>query len=385
MTEGIDVDIPAAWHPDPLGRYEYRYWDGQRWTEHVANQGVAGVDATGLEPPAAAQQTGSWDPTAEQQPAGGQPVTGWQQGAAQEPQQPAAGPASEPSPEPATGATDPGGRAPSADDADHWQQPWTASAAVPAGPADGSGAVGDAAPAGDTPTAGSAEPSAPVAGQDGDPTHWQRPWTQEPTAATAPVAASEHAGEHGAGLQAEPAAAPEPAATAAPWDEAEPVEQGQPATGDAPAEEALPHWQQPWEASTPEAAAVHEAPAGTAPPWEAEAEAPSEAEAEAEPQTEPEPDWGTQPWSAAPGQDGPDEDAPGVAGPGAGAASEDTGLAPAPTTVEEANEADRATAAEELSSQEESAHDAPADTPREASTDERPHWQQPWTSSTPSA
>jgi hypothetical protein len=38
------VDNPAAWHPDPTGRHDHRWWDGERWTEHVADAGVAGVD-----------------------------------------------------------------------------------------------------------------------------------------------------------------------------------------------------------------------------------------------------------------------------------------------------------------------------------------------------
>jgi hypothetical protein len=38
------VDNPAAWHPDPVGRHEYRWWDGSQWTEHVADGGVAAVD-----------------------------------------------------------------------------------------------------------------------------------------------------------------------------------------------------------------------------------------------------------------------------------------------------------------------------------------------------
>jgi hypothetical protein len=37
-------DIPAAWHPDPMGRHEYRYWDGERWTDHVADAGQASTD-----------------------------------------------------------------------------------------------------------------------------------------------------------------------------------------------------------------------------------------------------------------------------------------------------------------------------------------------------
>jgi len=35
---------PARWLPDPLGRHELRYWDGQRWTEHVSDSGVVAAD-----------------------------------------------------------------------------------------------------------------------------------------------------------------------------------------------------------------------------------------------------------------------------------------------------------------------------------------------------
>ncbi len=35
---------PAAWHPDPLGRHQYRYWDGERWTDHVADDGRTSTD-----------------------------------------------------------------------------------------------------------------------------------------------------------------------------------------------------------------------------------------------------------------------------------------------------------------------------------------------------
>jgi uncharacterized protein YxjI len=38
---------PAGWFPDPLGRHEQRYWDGQQWTEHVASHGRQGVDPVG--------------------------------------------------------------------------------------------------------------------------------------------------------------------------------------------------------------------------------------------------------------------------------------------------------------------------------------------------
>jgi hypothetical protein len=31
---------PAGWHHDPTGGHELRYWDGNRWTEHVSDNGV---------------------------------------------------------------------------------------------------------------------------------------------------------------------------------------------------------------------------------------------------------------------------------------------------------------------------------------------------------
>lgn len=39
--------MTAAWHPDPTGRYEQRWWDGAQWTEHVAIAGVQQVDPMG--------------------------------------------------------------------------------------------------------------------------------------------------------------------------------------------------------------------------------------------------------------------------------------------------------------------------------------------------
>jgi uncharacterized protein YxjI len=35
---------PADWYPDPSGRHEHRYWDGAKWTEHVASHGRQSVD-----------------------------------------------------------------------------------------------------------------------------------------------------------------------------------------------------------------------------------------------------------------------------------------------------------------------------------------------------
>jgi hypothetical protein len=35
---------PAGWFADPGRRHELRYWDGQRWTEHVSDRGTQAVD-----------------------------------------------------------------------------------------------------------------------------------------------------------------------------------------------------------------------------------------------------------------------------------------------------------------------------------------------------
>jgi hypothetical protein len=35
---------PAGWFADPGRRHELRYWDGQRWTQHVSDGGAQGVD-----------------------------------------------------------------------------------------------------------------------------------------------------------------------------------------------------------------------------------------------------------------------------------------------------------------------------------------------------
>ncbi len=36
------------WYPDPLGRAEYRYWDGERWTQWIADRGVSRPDTFDL-------------------------------------------------------------------------------------------------------------------------------------------------------------------------------------------------------------------------------------------------------------------------------------------------------------------------------------------------
>lgn len=38
------MTTPANWHPDPTGRHQLRYWDGNGWTDHVSTNGQAGVD-----------------------------------------------------------------------------------------------------------------------------------------------------------------------------------------------------------------------------------------------------------------------------------------------------------------------------------------------------
>ena len=42
----LPTGVPAAaWHPDPSGRHQFRWWDGTAWTTKVADNGVAGEDA----------------------------------------------------------------------------------------------------------------------------------------------------------------------------------------------------------------------------------------------------------------------------------------------------------------------------------------------------
>lgn len=45
---------PASWRPDPLGRYEYRYWNGTEWTADVSTAGSQEKDPNGLAPNPAA-------------------------------------------------------------------------------------------------------------------------------------------------------------------------------------------------------------------------------------------------------------------------------------------------------------------------------------------
>ncbi|HEU5449682.1 MAG TPA: phospholipid scramblase-related protein [Acidimicrobiia bacterium] len=51
------MSMPADWYPDPSGRHEHRYWDGSRWTEHVASHGRQSTDfdSTSRPPPTVAR------------------------------------------------------------------------------------------------------------------------------------------------------------------------------------------------------------------------------------------------------------------------------------------------------------------------------------------
>ncbi|HEY8524168.1 MAG TPA: phospholipid scramblase-related protein [Acidimicrobiales bacterium] len=41
---GAPGQHPQGWYPDPFGRHETRWWDGTRWTEHVASHGRQAID-----------------------------------------------------------------------------------------------------------------------------------------------------------------------------------------------------------------------------------------------------------------------------------------------------------------------------------------------------
>ncbi len=34
----------ADWYPDPTRRFEHRYWDGVKWTQHVSTKGKTSED-----------------------------------------------------------------------------------------------------------------------------------------------------------------------------------------------------------------------------------------------------------------------------------------------------------------------------------------------------
>src|SRR5258705_4725978 len=62
---------PGSWQPDPEGRYEFRWFDGQRWTDQISHRGQAGRAPLGGGAPQAAAPQGR--APAPQPPAGGPP------------------------------------------------------------------------------------------------------------------------------------------------------------------------------------------------------------------------------------------------------------------------------------------------------------------------
>jgi hypothetical protein len=73
------VSHPAAWHPDPTGEHDHRWWDGERWTEHVADAGRAAVDPMERDAPPPADGAGA--STGDQGAAGGEAAGGGLAGA----------------------------------------------------------------------------------------------------------------------------------------------------------------------------------------------------------------------------------------------------------------------------------------------------------------
>ena len=65
---------PGSWQPDPEGRYEYRWWDGQRWTDQVSHRGqVSRVPISGASGSGGGPQQGGAPPQAQVQQGGPPP------------------------------------------------------------------------------------------------------------------------------------------------------------------------------------------------------------------------------------------------------------------------------------------------------------------------
>lgn len=58
MTDNVTpaTDHAPNWYPDPMGRHEYRYFDGTNWTEHVSSHGRQSTDALTQPPKTVAGQ-----------------------------------------------------------------------------------------------------------------------------------------------------------------------------------------------------------------------------------------------------------------------------------------------------------------------------------------
>lgn len=55
---------PAGWHQDPMRRFQHRYWDGSRWTEHVSTGGTRSIDVLSPTPAPTAHEPLEQDPPA---------------------------------------------------------------------------------------------------------------------------------------------------------------------------------------------------------------------------------------------------------------------------------------------------------------------------------
>lgn len=56
--EEVTSNPVAGWHPDPMRRYEHRYWDGAKWTEHVSTGGSRSIDSLTESAPVVADEPG---------------------------------------------------------------------------------------------------------------------------------------------------------------------------------------------------------------------------------------------------------------------------------------------------------------------------------------
>lgn len=75
MADGLSWS--PGWFPDPTGRHDHRWWDGGAWTAHVADGGVAGLDAiaaSGRPAPPGPTALGPSGPRPSVAPSGNDPV-----------------------------------------------------------------------------------------------------------------------------------------------------------------------------------------------------------------------------------------------------------------------------------------------------------------------
>lgn len=78
------MDTPAGWYPDPLGRYEHRYWDGAQWTDNASRGGETITDPLDGSAPVVQHELGAQAAPPAQQYADphADPGAGWSQPAA---------------------------------------------------------------------------------------------------------------------------------------------------------------------------------------------------------------------------------------------------------------------------------------------------------------